>query len=60
MDYHNIDTVLHFAAQSHVDASFGNPIAHTQTNVLGTLPYSNPRSGCLGRRNTIPHTQINV
>ena len=36
MEFHNIDTVMHFAAQSHVDASFGNPLIHTQTNVLGT------------------------
>jgi UDP-glucose 4,6-dehydratase len=31
-----IDTVLHFAAQSHVDNSFGNSIAFTSDNVLGT------------------------
>jgi len=31
-----IDTVLHFAAQSHVDRSFGNSLEFTQTNVLGT------------------------
>jgi UDP-glucose 4,6-dehydratase len=36
MEFHHIDTVMHFAAQSHVDASFGNPLIHTQTNVLGT------------------------
>lgn len=36
MEFHKIDTVMHFAAQSHVDASFGNPLSHTQTNVLGT------------------------
>ena len=36
MEFHHVDTVMHFAAQSHVDASFGNPLAHTQTNVLGT------------------------
>jgi dTDP-glucose 4,6-dehydratase len=33
---HEIDTVLHFAAQSHVDRSFGNSLEFTQTNVLGT------------------------
>ncbi|KAK8804665.1 hypothetical protein WA171_006633 [Blastocystis sp. BT1] len=32
----NIDTVLHFAAQSHVDNSFGNSLTFTYTNVLGT------------------------
>jgi hypothetical protein len=31
-----IDTVMHFAAQSHVDKSFGNSFEFTQTNILGT------------------------
>ena len=31
-----IDSIIHFAAQSHVDHSFGNSIHFTQTNVLGT------------------------
>ncbi|KAK8820520.1 hypothetical protein WA577_006580 [Blastocystis sp. JDR] len=31
-----IDTVLHFAAQSHVDNSFGNSLAFTYNNVVGT------------------------
>jgi UDP-glucose 4,6-dehydratase len=33
---HNIDTIVHFAAQSHVDTSFTNPMAYTQDNVIGT------------------------
>lgn len=33
---HAIDTVLHFAAQSHVDLSFGNSYEFTSTNVYGT------------------------
>jgi len=33
---HEIDTVLHFAAQSHVDLSFGNSYEFTSTNVYGT------------------------
>ena len=32
----NIDTIMHFAAQTHVDNSFGNSINFTTTNVLGT------------------------
>jgi dTDP-glucose 4,6-dehydratase len=32
----NVDTVLHFAAQTHVDNSFGNSIQFTIDNVLGT------------------------
>jgi len=31
-----IDTIMHFAAQSHVDNSFFNSIEFTKTNVLGT------------------------
>jgi len=33
---HAIDTVVHFAAQSHVDTSFTNPMLYTQDNVIGT------------------------
>ncbi len=31
-----VDTVMHFAAQTHVDNSFGNSLAFTLTNVYGT------------------------
>ncbi|KAF1949080.1 NAD(P)-binding protein [Byssothecium circinans] len=33
---HRIDTIFHFAAQSHVDLSFGNSYDFTMTNVFGT------------------------
>lgn len=33
---HNVDTVMHFAAQTHVDNSFGNSFAFTQNNIMGT------------------------
>jgi dTDP-glucose 4,6-dehydratase len=33
---HSIDTVIHFAAQTHVDNSFGNSVQFTEDNVLGT------------------------
>jgi len=36
IDEHNIDTIVHFAAQSHVDTSFTNPMTYTQDNVIGT------------------------
>ncbi|KAK4041049.1 putative rhamnose biosynthetic enzyme [Parachaetomium inaequale] len=36
LERHNIDTVIHFAAQSHVDLSFGNSYGFTHTNVYGT------------------------
>ena len=32
----SIDTVVHFAAQTHVDNSFGNSIQFTEDNILGT------------------------
>eukprot|EP00521_Asterionellopsis_glacialis_P009827 CAMPEP_0195289188 /NCGR_PEP_ID=MMETSP0707-20130614/5569_1 /TAXON_ID=33640 /ORGANISM="Asterionellopsis glacialis, Strain CCMP134" /LENGTH=355 /DNA_ID=CAMNT_0040349161 /DNA_START=58 /DNA_END=1125 /DNA_ORIENTATION=+ len=32
----NIDTIMHFAAQTHVDNSFGNSFAFTQDNIYGT------------------------
>jgi dTDP-glucose 4,6-dehydratase len=34
---HNIDTVIHFAAESHVDRSIDGPDAFVRTNVLGTF-----------------------
>ena len=33
---YDVDTVLNFAAQSHVDNSFGNSLCFTRTNVMGT------------------------
>ncbi|PHH89683.1 hypothetical protein CDD83_5489 [Cordyceps sp. RAO-2017] len=36
MERYDIDTVLHFAAQSHVDLSFGNSYSFTHANVYGT------------------------
>ena len=33
---HQIDTVVHFAAESHVDRSILDPLAFVRTNVLGT------------------------
>ena len=32
----DVDTVLHFAAQTHVDNSFGNSLAFTMNNTYGT------------------------
>ncbi|KAM0264103.1 hypothetical protein ACHAQJ_000848 [Trichoderma viride] len=36
MERYHIDTVMHFAAQSHVDLSFGNSYSFTHANVYGT------------------------
>lgn len=32
----NIDTIMHFAAQTHVDNSFGNSFQFTENNIMGT------------------------
>ncbi len=34
---HQIDTVIHFAAESHVDRSISGPAAFIQTNIVGTF-----------------------
>jgi dTDP-glucose 4,6-dehydratase len=36
LKYYSVDTIIHFAAQTHVDNSFGNSIQFTIDNVLGT------------------------
>jgi len=36
LNHHNIDTVIHFAAYSHVDNSFNNSVNFTENNVVGT------------------------
>ena len=36
LDYYQIDTVIHFAAQSHVQSSFTDALQYTKDNVVGT------------------------
>jgi dTDP-glucose 4,6-dehydratase len=36
-DTHQFDSVIHLAAESHVDRSITDPVAFVQTNVIGTL-----------------------
>lgn len=37
LQHHHIDTIVHFAAESHVDRSISGPQAFVDTNVLGTF-----------------------
>ncbi len=37
LETHGIDTVIHFAAESHVDRSIHGPAEFVQTNILGTF-----------------------
>ena len=41
MEQYQIDTILHLAAESHVDRSISNPMAFVQTNVIGTVTLMN-------------------
>jgi UDP-glucose 4,6-dehydratase len=45
-----IDTILHFAAQTHVDNSFGNSFAFTETNIYGTHVLLESAKCCKTRR----------
>lgn len=36
IDTNKIDTIMHFAAESHVDKSFIRPVVFSETNVVGT------------------------
>jgi len=37
LSQHNIDTIIHFAAESHVDRSITGPAAFIQSNLIGTF-----------------------
>lgn len=37
LQHHHIDTIVHFAAESHVDRSIASPAAFVSTNVVGTF-----------------------
>lgn len=42
---HQVDGVIHLAAESHVDRSISNPLAFVETNVLGTVTLLNAARG---------------
>lgn len=37
LQHHHIDTIVHFAAESHVDRSISSPQSFIETNVMGTF-----------------------
>jgi dTDP-glucose 4,6-dehydratase len=41
LEIYNIDTVIHLAAESHVDRSITDPLSFVQTNVIGTVTLLN-------------------
>jgi dTDP-glucose 4,6-dehydratase len=50
LDRHSVDTVVHFAAESHVDRSIVGPDAFIETNVLGTHSLLKAARGVWSRR----------
>ncbi|MES2622367.1 MAG: dTDP-glucose 4,6-dehydratase [Bacteroidota bacterium] len=44
----NFDTVVHLAAESHVDRSISNPLEFVVTNVIGTVNLLNAAKTCWG------------
>ena len=49
-DENDIDRVVHFVAESHVDRSIKNPGVFVKTNVLGTLVMLNAAKAAWGCR----------
>jgi len=50
LDEHEIDTICHFAAESHVDRSIASPDDFVQTNIIGTynlLELARERMNCI-------------
>ena len=56
MRKHAVDTVVHFAAESHVDRSISGPEAFIETNVVGTHSLLKAaREVWLGGSTALPH-----
>ena len=60
LNEYSIDVVVHFAAQSHVDNSFGNSISFSQDNVLGTHTILEACREYNKINRFIPHRSYNV
>lgn len=46
MQTHQIDSIIHLAAESHVDRSISNPMEFVTTNVIGTVNLLNAAKAC--------------
>ena len=55
---YRIDTVVHFAAETHVDRSILDPAAFFQTNVIGTLALLEAVRQVWLTDNLLPHAQL--
>ena len=54
---HQIDSILHFAAESHVDRSISGPREFIQTNVVGTLSLLEAARGYWQKTNRLENQQ---
>ena len=54
---HQIDSILHFAAESHVDRSISGPREFIQTNVIGTLSLLEAARGYWQKTNRLENQQ---
>ncbi len=52
-DSHDFSTVLHFAAESHVDRSIQDPLAFVRTNVIGTTTLLDAARQAWGKRTDV-------
>ena len=50
LQQHNIDTIVHFAAESHVDRSISGPAEFIKTNIVGTHSLCSKPRGKSGRK----------
>jgi dTDP-glucose 4,6-dehydratase len=55
---HHIDTIVHFAAETHVDRSILAPAAFFETNVIGTLTLLEAARKTWISENLLPHDRI--
>ena len=46
-DKYRFDSVIHLAAESHVDRSITDPLAFAKTNILGTMILLNAFKNCI-------------
>lgn len=57
---HNIDSVIHLAAESHVDRSISDPMAFVMTNVIGTASLLNAARATWKKENFDKHLFYHV
>jgi dTDP-glucose 4,6-dehydratase len=55
---HKIDTIVHFAAESHVDRSIHGPAKFVQTNIVGTFTLLDAARQAWIQNKTVPAEQV--